>query len=58
MTAQGNMQAVATLSKDQIELLHSTDIGHFAVNVVISDESGEAPVQCEMVWAWLPKKRD
>jgi len=56
--SQGDMRAVATLSKDQIELLHSTEKGNFAVNVEISDESDEAPIQCEMVWAWLPKKRD
>lgn len=56
--SQGDMRAVATLSDEQIELLHSTDKGNFAVNVEISDESGEAPIQCEMVWAWLPKKRD
>ncbi|AMC34318.1 DUF4442 domain-containing protein [Janthinobacterium sp. B9-8] len=56
--SQGDMRAVATLSSDQIELLHSTEKGNFAVNVEISDESGEAPIQCEMVWAWLPKKRD
>ncbi|WP_293932332.1 DUF4442 domain-containing protein [Iodobacter sp.] len=56
--SQGDMRAVATLSDDQIELLHSTEKGNFSVNVEISDESGEAPIQCEMVWAWLPKKRD
>jgi acyl-coenzyme A thioesterase PaaI-like protein len=56
--SQGDMRAVATLSDDQIELLHSTEKGTLLVNVAISDESGEAPIQCEMVWAWLPKKRD
>jgi hypothetical protein len=25
--------------------------------VVIKDESGEQPIQAEMTWAWVPKKR-
>jgi hypothetical protein len=27
------------------------------VPVSITDESGAEPIQCEMVWAWVPKKR-
>jgi hypothetical protein len=27
------------------------------VPVVIKDESGEQPIQAEMTWAWVPKKR-
>lgn len=56
--AQGDLLAVATLSPDQIDLLHDTEKGNFSVSVEISDQSGEAPIQCQMVWAWLPKKRD
>lgn len=56
--AQGDLRAVATLSPDQIDLLHDTEKGNFSVSVEISDQSGEAPIQCQMVWAWLPKKRD
>jgi hypothetical protein len=25
--------------------------------VTITDESGGEPIQCEMVWAWVPKAR-
>jgi hypothetical protein len=25
--------------------------------VVITDESGQSPIQCEMIWAWVPKVR-
>ena len=27
------------------------------VPVTITDESGEQPIQAEMVWAWVPKKK-
>ena len=27
------------------------------VPVTITDESGQSPIQAEMVWAWVPKKR-
>lgn len=56
--AQGDMCAVATLSTEQIDRFHREDKGDIIVPVRVSDESGEAPVHCEMVWAWLPKKRD
>jgi len=27
------------------------------VPVSITDQSGQSPIQCEMVWAWVPKVR-
>ena len=33
------------------------DKGDVLVDVVVTDESGESPIVCEMVWAWVPKKR-
>jgi acyl-coenzyme A thioesterase PaaI-like protein len=54
---QGDMKAVATLSPEQIELIRSTPKGEVLVPVVVTDESGEEPIQCSMLWAWVPKKR-
>ena len=54
---QGAMRAVATLTAEQQQLMQSTDKGETLVQVVITDESGEAPIQCEMLWAWIAKSQ-
>ncbi|MPQ72105.1 DUF4442 domain-containing protein, partial [Pseudomonas sp. MWU12-2323] len=55
--SQGDMRAVASLSLEQIQLMHDTEKGEVLVPVQVTDESGEAPIECEMLWAWIPKKR-
>ncbi|WP_312080797.1 DUF4442 domain-containing protein [Acinetobacter schindleri] len=54
---QGAMRAVATLTNEQQQLMQSTNKGETLVQVVITDESGEAPIQCEMLWAWIAKSQ-
>jgi acyl-coenzyme A thioesterase PaaI-like protein len=56
--SQGNMRAIATLSQAQITELQTQEKGNFPVAVEVSDDSGEAPIVCEMTWAWVPKRRD
>ena len=41
-----------------IERLARCGVGDVLVAVVVTDESGESPIRCEMVWAWVPKKRN
>ena len=53
----GDMKAVAQLRPEQIQQILSQDKGEVTVPVSITDESGQEPIQCEMVWAWVPKKR-
>ncbi|MCP9758223.1 DUF4442 domain-containing protein [Aquitalea sp. S1-19] len=55
--AQGGMCAEATLSAEQIRSMHEQDKGDVTVSVRVTDESGEEPVHCEMIWAWVPQKR-
>jgi acyl-coenzyme A thioesterase PaaI-like protein len=55
--ASGDMRAVATLTDEQIHTLRTLPKGEIAVNVVVSDESGQHPVACVMVWAWIPRKK-
>lgn len=55
--SQGDMRAVATLSPEQVELIRSTPKGEVLVPVIVTDESGEEPVRCEMLWAWVSKQR-
>lgn len=54
---QGDMQAVATLTDEQIAMMQQQEKGETLVQVVVTDESGESPIECEMLWAWVPKKR-
>lgn len=53
----GDMKAVAQLRPEQIQQIRTQDKGEVTVPVTITDESGQEPIQCEMVWAWVPKKR-
>ncbi|MDF0605413.1 DUF4442 domain-containing protein [Neisseriaceae bacterium TC5R-5] len=55
--SQGQMRAVAHLSSEQVQLMHETDKGEVLVPVCVTDESGESPIECQMLWAWIPKKR-
>lgn len=55
--SQGGMVATATLTPEQIERIRTTPKGDVTVTVSVVDESGNEPIQCEMIWAWVPKKR-
>eukprot|EP00048_Salpingoeca_helianthica_P015994 m.229829 g.229829 ORF g.229829 m.229829 type:complete len:188 (-) comp17844_c0_seq1:71-634(-) len=55
--AQGNLTAVATLTEEQVKQIRTADRGEVLVNVAVTDESGAAPIACEMIWAWVPKVR-
>jgi acyl-coenzyme A thioesterase PaaI-like protein len=55
--AQGDLTAVAELRPEQIHLITTQDKGEVTVPVTITDQSGAAPIQCDMVWAWVPKTR-
>lgn len=52
----GDIQVVASLTDEQIELLHSEPRGEVLVKVEVTDAVGIVPVECEMLWAWVPKK--
>ena len=53
----GDMRAAATLTAEQRALMQSTDKGEVTVAVVVTDDSGNQPVECEFIWAWIPSKR-
>lgn len=55
--ATGDMQATAHLTDEQIELLQTEEKGEINVAVTVTDITGIEPVLCEMIWAWVPKKR-
>ena len=53
----GGLRADATLSAADIQRMQVEAKGEVAVPVVVTDDSGQAPIQATMVWAWVPKKR-
>lgn len=55
--ATGDMQAVASLSEQQIAQMQEQDKGEVLVQVIVTDAHNIEPVVCEMLWAWVPKKR-
>lgn len=54
---QGALTAVATLTSEQREAIATQDKGEVTVTIQVTDETGEEPIRCEMIWAWIPRKR-
>lgn len=52
--ATGSLRAVAVLSPEQRAALREQNKGEVKVSVVVTDEAGVSPVECEFVWAWIP----
>jgi acyl-coenzyme A thioesterase PaaI-like protein len=55
--AQGGMRAVAELTAAEIERLRTEERGEVRVPVTVTDESGRAPIEAELTWAWVPRRR-
>jgi acyl-coenzyme A thioesterase PaaI-like protein len=55
--ARGTLRAEATLTPELRARLLNEDKGDFAVPVKVTDETGEEPIKCQFVWAWVPRKR-
>ena len=52
--ATGALRAVATLTDEQRAAMQASNKGEIRVPVVVTDEAGVEPVECEFVWAWVP----
>ena len=55
--AKGALRAEATLPAEMRQRVLSEEKGDFAVPIRVTDEDGEEPIKCQMVWAWVPKKK-
>ena len=55
---KGGLRVVASLTDEQREEMLSQPKGEVAVSLEVQDDSGQAPIQTKMIWAWVPKKRD
>lgn len=54
---KGDLTAVATLTDEQIEKIKTLDKGEVDVKVVCTDSEEKEPIQAQMIWAWIPKRR-
>lgn len=55
--SQGKMRAEAWLTEEQKTQIRTQEKGDVLVSVKVTDESGEEPVICQMLWAWISKKK-
>ncbi len=55
--SKGAMRAEAWLDDQQKQRILTDEKGEVLVKVIVTDESGASPIECEMLWAWIPKKR-
>ena len=55
--AKGGLEAVATLSEEARKHIQDHDAGEVLVDVTVTDERGDSPIECEMLWAWRPDRR-
>jgi acyl-coenzyme A thioesterase PaaI-like protein len=53
----GDFRGEATLTAEQIEQIRTEPRGTTVVPVTLTDAKGNESVTCEMVWAWVPKKK-
>ncbi len=55
--ATGDLKAVATLTGEQIMQIVENEKGELLVPVTVTDSEGKEPIECEMIWAWTPKRQ-
>ena len=54
--ATGGLTAKAHLTAAQRYAMANETKGEVTVAVTVTDEAGIEPIQCEFVWAWVPKE--
>jgi acyl-coenzyme A thioesterase PaaI-like protein len=54
--ATGALTAVAHLTDAQRASMARDAKGEVLVAVTVTDEAGIEPIECEFVWAWIPKE--
>ena len=53
---KGGLTAEAQLTEEQIKSLHTDEKGSMMIDCKVVDEEQNVPVQCQMEWAWTPKR--
>ncbi len=53
---RGDIRAVATLTEEQRDEIRGAAKGSIDVAVQATDASGDEPIDCRAVWAWVPRR--
>ncbi len=56
--AVGDMRAEASLSDEQIEQIQTQEKGEVLVTCNVFDAEAKEPIKVQMLWAWVPAKRN
>lgn len=54
---QGGLTATAQLNHEQQRFIAEHDKAELSIPVTVVDDAGVEAIQCEMIWAWLPKRK-
>ncbi|EKB32577.1 DUF4442 domain-containing protein [Acinetobacter baumannii] len=54
---EGGLTATATLSTEQQKYIADHEKGELVIPVTVIDDAGNETIQCQMLWAWLPKRK-
>ncbi|APV36476.1 DUF4442 domain-containing protein [Acinetobacter soli] len=54
---QGGLTATAQLSLEQQRFIAEHDKAELSIPVTVVDDAGVEAIRCEMIWAWLPKRK-
>jgi acyl-coenzyme A thioesterase PaaI-like protein len=53
---RGDLRAVATFTEAQREEVRRADKGNTEIEVHVTDATGEEPIRCTAIWAWVPRR--
>jgi len=53
---KGGLRVTASLSDEQKERMITEPKGEVSVAVEAVDDAGQRTIECEMIWAWIPRK--
>lgn len=53
---QGNIQASANLTEEQIAQLQNSEKGRIAFEIAVTDETNATTAICKATWAWFPEQ--
>lgn len=54
--AQGDLRAVVELRPEQLDALLTDERGQLNVPVSVTDQGGNSPIHCDVIWAWIPRR--
>jgi len=55
--ANGGLRAEAAMDNVQARSVHELEKGDVTIHVDVRDADNEQPVECEMIWAWVPRRK-